>query len=465
MLRRSARFLVLAVLLGCTASETTEDLGPISEPTTVYYDHAVATAEWIRSTLPLEGDGVWPENALAPGEPGPGLGTGTAGTTLFFLELYRVDGDKKWLREVRRGADHLVATLPGFLESSPGALEDASASSLYNGWPGAGFVLHRVAVALADSIYLYSSHQVVDRLLESLEASDTPGAWNDRFDVLNGSAGTALFLLYAEREMAREDVRPATQAVGAAVLGSALRKEGGLTWPMGPGREEILPGFSHGASGIGFLLATLARDHEDELFEVAATNTLRYLEAISLVDSTSGGYRIPYGFGNESWEGRSDIGWAHGVAGTARFLFRMAELTGDPQWTERLDASAVTLREDSGLPGDPAPGFGEAPFKPDRRFGSASAAAFLLDLYELFGDEENLAVARLIAEDLLARGTLDDTGLRFEFPQYSFFPDPGAPAAYTGYFYGAAGYGLLFLQLDAGLRNEIWPLEFPDDSM
>jgi hypothetical protein len=216
---------------------------------------------------------------------------------------------------------------------------------------------------------------------------------------------------------------------------------------------------------VGFFLATLARDLDDELYGIAAASTARYLESIAIVDSTTGAYRLPYGFGNDEWTGKSATGWAHGQAGTARFWFRIAELTGDPQWTERVDLCARTLREHSGLPDDLAPEYLESSAYPDRRFGRASVAAFLLDLFELFGDEENLAFARRLVDGLVTEGIRDEAGLRWEFPRYAFLPDAGAPAAFTGYFYGAAGYGLLLLQLDAALRNEPWELDLPDDSM
>jgi len=40
--------------------------------------------------------------------------------------------------------------------------------------------------------------------------------------------------------------------------------------------------------------------------------------------------------------------------------------------------------------------------------------------------------------------------------------NPGEPGALTGYLHGAAGYGLLFLKLDAALTSRRWALSFPD---
>ena len=42
-------------------------------------------------------------------------------------------------------------------------------------------------------------------------------------------------------------------------------------------------------------------------------------------------------------------------------------------------------------------------------------------------------------------------------------PDEGAPATFTGYFYGAAGYGLTVLRLDGALRGMRWDVVLPDN--
>ena len=463
MLRRPFLLALVLLAVGCARQDAPQDAAPLAEPFTPYYDAAVAAGNWIRGTAPAP-DGIWPEDALAPGEPGIGLASGIAGTTLFFTELYRVDGKAEWLSEARRGCDRLIAALPDTL-SAEDLASPRAAAALYGGWAGAGFVLHHASVVLPDSLYGVAAHRVVDLLVAAARPDGQGVSWNDASDILTGSAGTGSFLLYAAREMGREDALAVARAAGVTLLGRAERVDGGLTWPRRVGATEILPGFSHGAAGVGYFLATVARDGEDELFGIAADNTARYLESIAVIDSATGAYRLPYGFGNPDWQGKSATGWAHGQAGVARFWFRLAELTGDPQWTERVDDCASTLREFSGLPGHLDPVYMESGTYLDRRFGRASVAAFLLDLYELFGVEENLAFARGLVDGLMSEGLRDDAGLRWEFARYAFFENPGTPAAFTGYFYGAAGQGLLLLQLDAALRNEPWELDLPDDSM
>ena len=64
---------------------------------------------------------------------------------------------------------------------------------------------------------------------------------------------------------------------------------------------------------------------------------------------------------------------------------------------------------------------------------------------------------------LFDRATRDAGGLRWEAPRYNFFAHGGEQAAFTGYFYGAAGYGLLLLRLDAATQNTFHKIALPDD--
>jgi rhamnogalacturonyl hydrolase YesR len=207
-------------------------------------------------------------------------------------------------------------------------------------------------------------------------------------------------------------------------------------------------------------MATLYRDTGEPVFLDAARGVARYLQEIA---RTEGGvFLVPYGVPNEGYVRPYDIGWAHGPAGTARFFHQMTQLAGDDTYPETVEAAARGILA-SGLPGPPDAVFGEEPFKPDLRFGTASVAMFFLDLYRTTGDAEYLQYATRLTDDLLARATRDETGLRWAFPRYDFLLHGGDLAAFTGYFYGAAGYGLLLLRLDAALQETPWQLRLPDD--
>lgn len=127
-----------------------------------------------------------------------------------------------------------------------------------------------------------------------------------------------------------------------------------------------------------------------------------------------------------------------------------------------VQALAQGIRQ-SGVPGAPQSGYGTEPFKPDLRFGTASAALFFLDLYGETGSPVDLEFAHTLVDHLLARATDESDKMYWEAPRYAFFEHGGEPAAFTGYFYGAAGYGLMLLRLDAAQRDERRKRALPDD--
>jgi len=453
-------FVFVAALVSCP-SESTQDPAPPPPRRGLYYEPAESVASWLRSVAVETPEGTaWPVDALDPGTVTPFLGSGTAGVVLFFLEMGKASGESGYLADARRGADYLLATLPDSI--SPGDLEGiAATSSLYNGWAGVGFALHRAYEGLGDSRYRDGALACVNLLRRAARESEHGVFWNASSDIITGSAGTGLFLLYAANRL--EDAGALETALRAAdeLEARAVRDSLGARWMMREGSETLLPNFSHGGAGVGFFFATLhgyARRASDLETALAAA---AFLESVARTDGGAV-FLVPYGWPDPAWEGRFDIGWAHGPVGTARLFQQLAFLTGDPRWTELVDACADGILA-GGLPGDPGPGFGEEPFKRDRRFGTASVAEFCLRLYQDSGDEPRLALAKRLVDDLLEHAVTGDAGIHWERPAYEFMPRAGETTAYTGYFYGAAGYGLLLLQLDAATTVRDWTFTLPDN--
>ncbi|MFP5285758.1 MAG: lanthionine synthetase LanC family protein, partial [Thermoanaerobaculia bacterium] len=116
-------------------------LGQDQAPPGRYQEAALKAARWIRTTRVQTPQGLlWlsgperPEGLYSS----PNLYTGTSGVILFLLELGRVTGDKTWTEEAAAGADSLMATLPGQLDSDKGE------NGLYTGVAGIGFTLGQV---------------------------------------------------------------------------------------------------------------------------------------------------------------------------------------------------------------------------------------------------------------------------------------------------------------------------------
>ena len=92
--------------------------------------------------------------------------------------------------------------------------------------------------------------------------------------------------------------------------------------------------------------------------------------------------------------------------------------------------------------------------------GSAGIAEFALDLHRVGGPEGCLALAAELTEDLLARGTRDETGLRWS--QAGHRARPELLQTQTGYAQGAAGIGILLLRWHAFEQGRSLGLRLPD---
>jgi lantibiotic modifying enzyme len=439
------------ITLSACSAERTVDSRP-------YLDAAIETAGWLDG-VSVERDGLrwWAEWVEAPDRVNPTIGSGVAGQIMFYLALGRATGDPRYDEVAASGARYVLDTLPAMLES---AADMRSPGSLYGGLPSIALTLDQMFLSNGDSVYRAAALLTLERLHELARRVPDGVEWAPYNDLLFGSAGTGLFLIQAAEDWGHAPSLDLAIEIGETLLGRAVREPDGLTWSLRNDREIFLPNFSHGGAGVGYFLLRLAQATGDRRFLEAANLAAQYLEAIAKTDD--GGFILPYSLPNGEFDYSWDIGWAHGPAGAARFFFALWRETGNDRWGEIVRQSVTALRN-AGVPGTPMPEFGQAQFRNDLRFGQAGVAMLLLDLYQASGDSTYLEFGREVVDSVLARATADSNGRRWTVPQYGFMPKEGEPATFTGYFYGAAGYGLTLLRLDGALQDMRWDVVLPDN--
>jgi lantibiotic modifying enzyme len=207
---------VLAVTMGAVLRSPTAREGR-------YKGAAIPAAAWVAASAITTSDGiVWPADPLDPKSVGTTLYTGSAGPTLFFLELQRLNGDAEHLRLARGGADALLASL-----------DADEGTGLYAGIAGTGFTLGQAYLVARDPKYRDGALRAV-RLLESRAKAYGDGVeWNDVTDIISGSSGTGLFLLWAGRELQAPGARALAVRAGRRLIQRAERRpDGTLKWMM-----------------------------------------------------------------------------------------------------------------------------------------------------------------------------------------------------------------------------------------
>ena len=433
----------IAWLVGCGEPEP-------ATSTDRYLEAAVQVGEWLQSVSRNGTGGEAPDEISLDATSGS-LGTGAAGRAIFFAELFAATGDTTFQGSSARAA----------VAAREWAAEEAERVGLYNGLAGVALALTEVALA-TDDAELRDYAEGIFRSVMAAGDRENPGpAWGGVNDILAGTAGIGVSLLYAADHFDDPSFLDAAVRAGDDLLGVADRTpQGDVRWMRGSEMPLDLPNFSHGTAGVAFFLAQLGKAAGQGRFTAAARAGADYLDRISAQED--GLFLVPYGVPDEGYSTPHDIGWAHGPAGTARLHYELWMQAGDAEMRTRVDQNARTLLA-SGIPGPSADStLWVGPFGVDKRFGTSGAAEFLIDWGSAVGNEAYLSAASEIVQDILGRATESERGLYWSLPRYGFQGGEGT-AVFTGYFYGAAGLGLTLLRQHYAERGEYPTIRLPDD--
>src|SRR5215813_11097735 len=333
-----------------------------------YLDAALQAAKWIRSSaIQTDSGTVWHSDPGDAKTANLGLYSGAPGVILFFLEAHRSTGDQSFLKDARAGADHLLASLA-----------EQKEVGLYTGLAGVGFTLAETFKITGDAKYRDGALRCAQLIRVRANKADGGVEWNDSTDIISGSAGVGLFLLYAARELKDPASRDTAIRAGRRLIAVGRPEAAGINWRMSPKFPRSMPNFSYGTAGVAYFLATLYSETKKKEFLDAALAGAKYLQSIA--DTEGDGCLI---FHNEP-DGKDlyYLGWCHGPVGTARLFYRLYQATGDKTWMEWTRKSARSVMS-SGIPEKQTPGFWN---NVSVCCGSAGVAEFFLSLHRLTRD-------------------------------------------------------------------------------
>jgi len=448
--RREAIGLGLGTLAGLLAGpEALRALGtlPRSIGPSPGLDVALKAARWIAASRIETKDGIaWPADPAKPESVGTDLYNGMPGVVLFHLELYRASGDKHWLDEARLGANELISRLP--------AMAAAGDAGLYTGLAGAAWVIEEVHRATGDGRYRDHAVRALTLIHTKSERTGNGVAWTGSSatsDIISGSAGIGLFLLWADAEIRPGASRDLALATGKRLLELGQPSNGGLKWAVAPTVKNLYPNFSHGTAGVSYFLASLYQVSADRAFLDGALAGARYLTAVANTDGD--GLKV---FHHEpGGESLFYLSWCHGPAGTSRLFHKFAQVTQDDRWLEMIRRGArATI--DSGIPEQRTPGFWN---NISQCCGNCGVGEYFLWLQRIMPNGEYASMVQRVAEDTMRRSTAERDGLKWIQAENRVSPDD--VVAQTGYMQGASGVGAFFLHMDSQAvkkpRAIVWP--------
>ncbi len=440
---RAASLVVVVALLTTATPSGSPGVG--QESGARYLDGARGAGTWVRSVAVTTPNGRdWPADPAAkPAATSPSLYAGTPGVVLFFLELARATGDRSYLDDAARGAETV------WLGRGDGS---NAAADLWEGLAGSAFVLQETAKATGDRRFADGARRVTEMIVQRAKPVGAGVEWGDTTDIISGSAGTGLFLLYAAREFQQPALAQLAARAGSRLIELARKDGSGLKWAMDPKFPRLMPNFSHGTAGIAYFLAALYGETHERRFLDAAVAGARYLQSVAKTDGD-----VCLVFHNEP-DGKDlyYLGWCHGPVGTARLFFRLYQVTKDREWLTWVQKSAQALRA-SGIPETRTPGFWN---NVGQCCGSAGVADFFLALWRETGDARDLAFARRMIDDMLGRATPEAGGLKWVQAEHR--SQPSLLIAQTGYMQGASGIGSALVHFATALDKRPVSIRFPD---
>jgi lantibiotic modifying enzyme len=289
-------------------------------------------------------DAVWHEDRcnwvgavreeVAPGQPaiayaalGPDLYGGTSGVALFLAHLHAATGDEA----ARRSA--LGAIRQAFHAAELGRV--AGFPGLFSGQLGIALAAAEVGETLDEP--------ALTRAASGLALGMDPFGPND-FDLLSGRAGGIAGLLALSGILGEERLVGAASLLGDELLAAGQRSDAGLSWPTtGYPTHGNLTGFSHGAAGAGYALATLFARTGDDRARRGAVDAFAY-EA-SLFDPTTCNWPdLRAHAGTPAGTASFAAFWCHGAPGIALSRLAALEVLGrEPYEAEALAAVTTTV--------------------------------------------------------------------------------------------------------------------------
>jgi len=411
---------------------------------------ALKAAAWIRRSRVETKNGVaWPADPLKPASIRYDLYNGMPGIILFHVELFHATGDTHWLDDAKRGADEVASQLP--------TMAAAQNAGLYTGLGGAVFVLEETHRATGDDRYRDAARRALAMVHDLAKKTSSGASWTGPSatnDIISGSAGIGLLLLWADHMMGDGPSRALALATGRHLLETGIPDKGGTKWPVSASNNTLYPNFSHGTAGVAYFLATLLKATGDLSFMAAALSGARYLEAVANTDG--GGFKV---FHHEpGGEDLYYLSWCHGPAGTRRLFDRLADITHRATWNDFVQKGArATIA--SGVPEKQSAGYWN---NVSQCCGNAGVGEFFLDLQRRIPDPSYAAMIDRVRANTLARATADGDGLKWVQAENRVSPDQ--VVAQTGYMQGAAGIGSFYLHAHALAAGKPRAIQWPDAS-
>ena len=443
---------IIFVLIGAGVLWAAIEFAASAPAPAEYFTPALGAALWLDAAALKTAAGLaWPADPKDPQSVNSTLYAGTPGVVLFYLEARAAAQARNLAAAV---VDGLTAKARGGADELLARLDDEMGAGLYEGLGGIAFTLEETFKATGDARFRQGFRKCLDIIRTKAQPSGKGIQWSPSNDIISGSAGTGLCLLYAAAELGDKTLIDLAARAGDRLIELGRAKNGGLDWVMEPGFPRTMPNFSHGTAGVAFFLVRLYDATHNKTYLDAGQAGAKYLLSIAKTD----GDACLIFHDEPDNKDLYYLGWCHGPVGTANLFYALFKTTRDPVWMDWVRREANALME-SGVPERETPGFWN---NAGLCCGLAGVADFFLNLHKSTRDPSYLAFFSRVMKRLLAQATV--AGDKMSWIQAEHRTQPKLLIAQTGLMQGSAGIGLVFLRGDAFDKGRAPLIRMPDSA-
>lgn len=432
----------------------------------------ISAAEW------LDGQIIETEQGIYWKQPGSDevfvdLYSGSAGVTLFYLELAKYHGDGRYDETIKKAGDYLIHYIENedLAAQKPGiaGLNFKKGQWAYNACvTGIAHILIEITQHTGDDKYAETARYVTDSLLEEAEKTDDGHIISGESGIL-ADGGNILYLIYASKYFENQDYLDLAVSLADHITAHAevvdeqtikfhpLNQDYIVDYlDLDPSKEYEWPNFEYGTAGVGFVLAKLYQVTGDAKYLTAAEKAANYIDSIAVKNKSGEGILIPYRLPDLS--NLFYLGYCHGPAGTARLYEALYEITEEDHYKDQALSLARGVIE------------AEAPHvHSDGYWHIFTQCCGTASFIELFLTIDKQADSDIFKEKAFESGVkiLSEANQVEEGVNWAQHWDRISVTDYSidiGYFDGAAGIASALLHLYTSLQGEIVKIPMVDDT-
>lgn len=444
-MRRALICLFVVVAIGLEAGPRRRAVAPPGGRTVIdtrYLNAAVEIANWLDTLAQRRGGGLaWANyegsNAITPGLPG------TSGVGLFYLRLYQVTRDARYLDSANAAAT--------FAYSQHAMLR----AEWQSGMTGVGELLIALHRETHDPQQLERIRTIANAIIAQATQDGDAIYWqttNHAIGIAHGNGGPIIFLTHAFEATGERRYLDAAEAAMRWMARHTVPIGSGILWKQYTTDTEGAMAWCGGSTGAIEVLRVLERATGGVSYRQQIDATARGI-AHEAHRIGSSGVAWPYRNGGPRAGGQPYV-YCHGSSSTMIAMEHAARATGDVTYGELASAAAQHLIEahDPQLFWPHIRGMNIR--QPGFMVGVASIGHGFLELWRLRREQQHLDAAVTAGNDLLRIGNRPAPNqLRF----INILDGPAEWLADSGYgigwWDGASGIGMYLLELHDALRG------------